>query len=162
MKQLSFFDPSGALHADMHCGMTLDKHVSSRATLAGMKFVFIPAIKPDRAYLALETLRQMHIDISRQWAYADWIDEPIEVEVWPGKVLVDFRKYDSNDEGTVRLSSRQNRLYMSLPNVASWSDCGLAWIYSHTGCWKEKQNPTPWFGRICDCPPPIVKKLVLR
>jgi hypothetical protein len=157
-KQLNIFDASGAPHADMHCGMTLDKHARSRATLEGMKFVFVPTIRPGRAFIVLETLRLLRTDKSRPWVVADWSDEPAVVEVWPETVFVDFRKYDSNDDGTVRLSRRKNRIHLSLPNASSWSDCGLGWVYSHLNCEKEMTNPTPWFGRICDCPPPIVKK----
>lgn len=161
-KQLNFFEESGALHADVFCGMVPDECDPNRFALAGMVFEIKLLDKHVGTSLALETLRQIHIHKRPIWAELDWTDEPEEVELWEAKVLVTFRPEDSNDDGTIRLSLRKKRLQMSLPDAGAWPNFGLAWIYSHTGCWKEMQNPTPWSGRICDCKPPIVKYRLRR
>lgn len=153
-KQLNIFDASGAPHADVFCAMTPRIGAPNRFTLEGMHFIITSENKREGSHIALETLRLLRTDKSRPWVLADWSDEPVEVEVWPETVLVVFRKDDSEDDGTVRLSRQKNHFHMSLPNASSWNDCGLSWVYSHLKCEKDMKNPTPWFGRICDCQSP--------
>ena len=151
MKQPNPIRASGVPHANMHCGLAQDANNPNRHTLEGMSILIMAQDKRAASHILLKTLRQMHIDKSRLWAYADWINEPIEVACGSEIVLVEFRKDEGNDDGTVRLTHSKNCFHLSLPNVASWPDCGLDWVYSHTRCWKEKQNLTPWYGRKCDC-----------
>jgi hypothetical protein len=155
MKQLNLLDESGAPHADIHCGMTPDKSDPNRFALTGMSFVIMPENKRDGISIALTALRILHRDPSRPWAYADWIDEPIAVEYWAATVFIVFRKDNRDDDGTIRLTRLKDQFHMSLPSVDSWSDAGLSWVYSNTRCRKEKQNATPWLGRICDCDCPV-------
>lgn len=159
MNQLNFFDESGAPHADIYCGMVQNTKNPNRFRLNDMQFLLMPANKHEGASVALSVLKTLSLDKTSPWKHmpwknASWDPDPTEVEIWDGIVIVTFRLDDDEDGGIVHLTRANDRFAMSLPHVDQWAGCGLRWIYRRKCCWLEERNPTPWFGKACNCPSP--------
>lgn len=151
--QRSLFDASGSVHADAALVPLLDGGAQHIYSLDRMRFFVCPSDGyADREIIgiALDGLKALRKTPQAFDRLGCQNMPPIDCEVWEMHCDVVFRR--PTPDFSIRVTVTGNRMQMSLPNPWNWSRSGLDWLYDWAGCCQQNNdNPTPWYGRACNC-----------
>lgn len=153
--QISLFDKSGFVPFNFAADVMTISAETGVYEVAGMHFQLDPL--PKNAEKAMElTLTALAIlhSIRDRWHFIR--------PMLPASIAIDHSSWvtssasfrDKIDNGIIRATySPADGLELSIPHMAIWKKCGLAWFAKdYDCCQRNRHNPKPWLGRSCGCP----------